>query len=831
MSRKSAEVLLSGRAARVHLVWLVALSIALLLAPRTGIAAPGKRGQVVAVEGKLEVIVSDDFERGQAERRFTLEESVTGKRWELRFEQEAPQGLMTGARVRARGLPSGKELIVDANGSGGAGVTTIAAGQLMVSGEQRTLVMIANFQDADVSCSVDAVQDLMFTDPSDGSIDDLYRETSFGEVWFTGDTVGPFDIGYSSSTCDVAGWSEATDAAARASGIDPDTYMRKVYVLPPNVCPAVGSGTHGGNPSRAWIFRCGIPDVYAHELGHNLGMQHASTPEYDYGDNTDFMGLAYNRLRQVNAPHKEQMGWLPATTITSGGTYQVAPLAPDPSQVGAHQSFKIAKPDTGDFYYLSFRTATGFDANLSSIYLNRLSVHEGDGATSQKTYLLALLPDGESFYDAVNGITFTQLSHSPNGSTFSVSFDGASSDPCAGVVCQNGGTCDAGSCLCAAGFAGAFCEINIDDCASVVCQNGGLCVDGVDSYTCECPMGFTGAHCETNVNDCADNPCQNGGICVDDVAGYTCDCALGFEGTHCEIDTDDCTPNPCQNGGTCFDGLSSYACECIDGYTGASCELPPPGGNRAPLVSLSVSSTSGEAPLDVAVEAAASDADGQVVAYAWSFGDGSSEETTTNATSHTYTQKGRYNACVTVTDDQGAIATDCAKIRVVSKGGIGGSKGKGNNRKALTLESAPLPDGCDVVWEFFAIDMDDARTAAGAWNVVEEAVVTHGNSKSKSGRLPACFSLHETYELCASLGDGEARCWLIEVDANGDLNLLEGDADRFTASESSITEEPRPTQLLGGCSAIPTGQIDLWDLLLLAGLFSLWSRRRRRQGA
>jgi PKD repeat protein len=241
-----------------------------------------------------------------------------------------------------------------------------------------------------------------------------------------------------------------------------------------------------------------------------------------------------------------------------------------------------------------------------------------------------------------------------------------------------------------------------------------------------------------------------------------------------------------------------------------------------------VSTAAGEAPLEVAAEAAASDSDGEVVAYAWSFGDGSLEETTTNAASHTYTQKGRYNACVTVSDDQGATAKDCAKIRVVSKRGIGGSKGKGNNRKALTLEAAPLPDGCDVTWEFFAIDMQDARTTAGAWNVVEEGVLTHGNSKSKSGRLPACFSFHETYELCSSLGDGEASCWLVEVDANGDLKLLEGDAERFMAIESNITDELGPPEFVAGCSATRTNPSGLCGLLLLAGLISLRSRRRRR---
>ena len=63
------------------------------------------------------------------------------------------------------------------------------------------------------------------------------------------------------------------------------------------------------------MFHCDIGDIYGHEVGHNLGMMHASTPSGEYGDNTDIMGLGQNRLRQVNAPHKEQMGWLPPEQI------------------------------------------------------------------------------------------------------------------------------------------------------------------------------------------------------------------------------------------------------------------------------------------------------------------------------------------------------------------------------------------------------------------------------------------------------------------------------------------------------------------------------------
>lgn len=181
----------------------------------------------------------------------------------------------------------------------------------------------------------------------------------------------------------------AADAAASASGVDLSAYDRKIYVFPQNGCPAAGVGTVGGNPSSAWIFYCNVADIFGHELGHNLGMQHASTPGSEYGDNSDIMGIGQNRLRQINAPHKEQMGWLPGIqvgTVDQSGYYDIAPLELDAASALAPQALRISKPDTNEYYYLSYRRGIGFDANLAlSPYLDRLSVHRypGDGSATK----------------------------------------------------------------------------------------------------------------------------------------------------------------------------------------------------------------------------------------------------------------------------------------------------------------------------------------------------------------------------------------------------------------------------------------------------------------
>ena len=84
--------------------------------------------------------------------------------------------------------------------------------------------------------------------------------------------------------------------------------------------------------------------------------------------------------------------------------------------------------------------------------------------------------------------------------------------------------------------------------------------------------------------------------------------------------------------------------------------------NQLPVASFSVTPSFGEAPLVVAFDAtASSDADGSVVSYDWTFGDGSSA---TGATaSHTYASIGTFTATLFVTDDDGAISSTTRTVR------------------------------------------------------------------------------------------------------------------------------------------------------------------------
>lgn len=87
--------------------------------------------------------------------------------------------------------------------------------------------------------------------------------------------------------------------------------------------------------------------------------------------------------------------------------------------------------------------------------------------------------------------------------------------------------------------------------------------------------------------------------------------------------------------------------------------------NQPPVANATATPASGTAPLLVSFSSVGSvDADGTIVSYAWSFGDG---QTGTGSTvSHTYTQPGTYTATLTVTDNGGATASDAVTISVLA---------------------------------------------------------------------------------------------------------------------------------------------------------------------
>ena len=396
-------------------------------------AAPPDDALPISVIGELEILYLDDFDSDRAELQYFIKEKQSNRRLRLRFEGEPPGHLRAGSIIKIKGKAKGNDIYLPATVDGAeqpATETSASAGAPAVSGEQRTVVMVTDFQDTQLACSVDEIRDLMFTDPGNQSVDDYYQETSQGQVWLSGEVHGTYTIDNPDNcSAPFSAYTDPLDAAAEADGVDLSLFDRRIYVMPYTRCGYAGFGSVGNIPSQALIFTCGIPDVYAHELGHNFGMYHASTPNSEYGDGTGIMGAGNVGLRHLNSAHQDEMGWRsPAmnTLITGSGTYDIAPQSLDEAQSLAPQILRIAKPDTDEYYFIAYRRPIGFDSNLQWWHHDVVTVHryQGVGGPPTNTYLLDELAIGENFTDAVNDITVSHISQTPDYATVQIAING-----------------------------------------------------------------------------------------------------------------------------------------------------------------------------------------------------------------------------------------------------------------------------------------------------------------------------------------------------------------------------------------------------------------------
>ncbi|MDT3678242.1 MAG: Ig-like domain-containing protein [Burkholderiaceae bacterium] len=456
--------------------------------------------QNVDASGRVVGMLIDDIERGVSDHPLFLElDDAKGQRLGLAWPHDAiPEEQMMGLidqRIRVRGLQVGNRLVVGSRNQietamygGTSSSTTMAmATAPLVSGDQRTLVVLGNFSDKAIGCSVSDVQNRLFG--STASVDKILRESSRDAVTFSGNVVGPFTIPYSGSgTCDYNAWGSAIDKAAKAAGIDMSGYARISYALPSNSnCGFSGIANLGGTPpTRSWILSCSTTGVFAHELGHNLRFHHASTPSSEYGDYSDPMG--YVRTVQMNAANRVMAGWLGSGNIVdaaSSGTYTVATLAaPD---TGAAQVLRLRKADTNEYYYVSLRQSLDLDTNLLSTDKNVVSVHRSTGTLPAKTYSVARLAAGQTFNDAANGISVTAQSIVTGSATIGLQL--------AGAVCSRSAPSVAVSPASQSGSPGTTLRYGL----TITNRDSSACASSSFSVAQALPAGFAGSFSSPSV--------------------------------------------------------------------------------------------------------------------------------------------------------------------------------------------------------------------------------------------------------------------------------------------------------------------------------------------
>jgi len=388
----------------------IPVAIALLGAALLSFAAPQAEG---AFRGKIEIRHRDDFAR---ERTHTSYKLVQGKRKIPLMLARAPR-IPSGSRVVVRGRRVGSRI------RGSVRPRGVVHAASVPPGARETAVILINFgSDTSQPWTPAFVRQRVFT--ASNSTSAFYSEESYGDVSLTGEVYGWYTIAASSASCgsdDVDLWAEQAQAAAAADGFDAGDYQHIIYAFPAQAsCDGwAGLGELPGDES--WMNGNISTRVVAHELGHNMGLHHASsisctssgttvaysstcTPD-EYGDPFDVMGSS---SRHNNAWHLRQLGFIAsgnATTVSTSGTYTLS-SAIARGTTGQTQLLRVPIAGTSPqkYYDLEVRSSGGvFDNYLSTNpAVNGVTIHVDRNVSSLTQSLLVDATPGSSsgFSDA-----------------------------------------------------------------------------------------------------------------------------------------------------------------------------------------------------------------------------------------------------------------------------------------------------------------------------------------------------------------------------------------------------------------------------------------------
>jgi M6 family metalloprotease-like protein len=389
------------------------------------------------------------------------------------FALALPAAASADATVHGDDLARNREVAVAAPRATLAAQERVAA-QTSAATSPRTLaVILVNFtNDASQPFTTAQARAAYFT--ASNSVNSYYSEQSSGQVTFTGrsrsdgDVFGWYQIASSNAgNCDWQTWGDQAQAAAKAAGNDtaPYDHVAIVFSHAPN-CNWSGLGYQPG--SLSYISGTLSLQTIAHEIGHNLGLWHASAGDcsdsngratigttctrLEYGDPFDVMGSG---PRLLNGFHRAQLGFLGSgttRTVTTSGDYLLSPLLPTG---GGDKVIRIARGDGTD-YSLDFRQPFGtvFDTfGASDPVVNGVGLHLTtspgqsldnpmllDATPSTSTFSDAALAVGATFVDTARGIQITTLSVSSTGATVRVTFGLTTGGTTGGTTAGSSGT-------------------------------------------------------------------------------------------------------------------------------------------------------------------------------------------------------------------------------------------------------------------------------------------------------------------------------------------------------------------------------------------------------
>ena len=343
-------------------------------------------------EGTLEAIVADDFEHHRSSTRWYLH-TADGK-LEVYFAEPATR--RPGVSVRVGGIQVAGR-IAAAHVVSAAASLAAAAQQCTTIGPQNIAVLMVTtpsnrtFPSGFTAASLrqaffGSAWDVHSTD----SVNGMWKEMSYGQASATGQVFGPFALSQD-YTCDQA--SDLGVAAIRAADatVDFTQFTRVAVVFPAASCSYGGLSTVGclgpplASPSKGDLtastayFPVRPNDqapnvgVYAHELGHSLGLGHSNSQDYnhiplgplntagldtDYGDPFSIMG--YSLRGQYPAQFKSHfLHWLNPgdyQEVQSSGSFALAPFE---ASAGVRALRVLRDADSNSWLWIEYRQRVG----------------------------------------------------------------------------------------------------------------------------------------------------------------------------------------------------------------------------------------------------------------------------------------------------------------------------------------------------------------------------------------------------------------------------------------------------------------------------------------
>jgi len=409
--------------------------------------------------GEFEYLIEDslDFTTHRSVHRLHRSKEVL----DVKFAGRELPGLRSGLRISLGGVRLGTALVasevelLDASMDGSTLATgDSVAGTCGPGGGQGVVAILVNLPDHKLptAATPDFVRGVLLGNAwagtaqsaTDWSLDDFWRQNSDGRTYVDATrttVVGPVTLSGNFNTnssgaayCDYPALGAA--AMKEVDGqVDFRRYSRVKIVMPGNGacgwagvanvgCRTLSTTGDGSFPaSMAWQMagsmgtRAKGVQLTTHELGHNLGLSHASSRDFgaealgsvgspgtlgEYGDVHSTMG-SWNFGFYAASHAANQLGWLASganyQVVEASGTYTVQNYEARPAGVKA----------------LKVRRGTGIDGWLwiesrqnSGLYSSRLdpSVHTGaliryqDSTTGNKSHLLDFTPATASFADA-----------------------------------------------------------------------------------------------------------------------------------------------------------------------------------------------------------------------------------------------------------------------------------------------------------------------------------------------------------------------------------------------------------------------------------------------